>query len=321
METQYQNMMATFFKMLQDLNRYFPTEKLQYFLDNYEKLDMARVSYKLCKNLSNLQPCENIVKYLENNDLYLLPEINLSTLYKNLSSAQKTKVELYIKILLTQSEIINSSETKKRDINDIANELGFNPFNGIQPNKNSLDLADITKCIEQIEAQSGESSSLDLENVLKMFGLDKVINFEDMFKNFDETKINESLSTIKSFMKDTMSNETAEMMDDIVSTTLGELKNKNIKSTSDLMNVCSTLKDKIESKNHSLEKIMQDTGKMLDKMKENSELNKIPEAKTMLDLCSKLLNNPNTNESDLADAYKFLIPSMKNIGTNMSKKR
>lgn len=320
MEVHYQNIMNTFCRMMNDINRYCATDSVTFFLEQCEKMDVPKVLYKLVNQLMAIKEhMDNLDDFLTNNEYYILPEISLSLIWPKLSHSQQSKIKLYIKLLIIEAEIVKNVPDKKKDISTLSNELGFNPFDGIQPNKNTLELADISKCIAQISDQQDNSGS-NLDDLLKTFGVDKFINIEEILKNFDEKQAMESLSTVKSFLKDTISDETAELMDDIVHTTFGEIKNKNIKNTSDILNVCSNLKDKLEAKNHSIEKIIQDTGKMLDKMKTNPEINKIPEAKAMLDICGKLLNNTDAKDSDIAAVYKQLLPSMMNMG-NMSKKR
>lgn len=321
METHYENMLETLYKMMNDVNRYCPTESITYFLQVFDKLDVTKVLHKLINNMMQMREhMEDLDKYMESNDVCLLPELNMSQVWSKLSSSQKTKIQLYLKMLIIESEIIKNEPAKKRDLKDLSSELGFNPFDGIQPGKNSLELTDISKCLEQFEntADNGDVMA-KVKSMMNTFGIDKMINIEGILKDFDETNVYESLSSIKSFMKDTMNDETAELMDDIVKTTLTEMKSKNVKNAADVIDVCSTLKDKIESKNYSFDKLMEGTEKMLDKMKTNPDINKIPEAKSMLDLCSKLLGNPNGgNNVDIDDAYKQIMSSFTGMGMNMN---
>src|SRR5689334_8905240 len=97
MEEHYKNFITTLHKFIFDLNRYIPSDGTKEALQIYDKLDFAKVIFRLYHLLNNnLEKVKNKDETLFTSSFILLPNIDLSLYWTQLIKGQKDKLWLYL---------------------------------------------------------------------------------------------------------------------------------------------------------------------------------------------------------------------------------
>jgi hypothetical protein len=202
MEHHYKNFVATFYKFLYDINRYVPTSEINQLLPKYKDLDMVKVLYRVHKLLkNNEQYIQNSNTALFNQDFYILPAINLSSLWRKMNPNQQKKVWTYLSMLLLQTDIFyDVQEEKKEPIVTVEEKTTeFNPYVGIGNSNQNYCVNDILCSIPTVE----EDEPMDLgrlDMMMKMTGLDKMLNMQEItskLKNMTDEDLDKYTEELK----------------------------------------------------------------------------------------------------------------------------
>lgn len=144
MDKYYEKFIVALNDFVSDLNRYYPNEGCENFIQVFDKLQMGKV---IMKYLTIMRPNKTALKAhdetLFDNDFVILPEINMYLIWPNLTTAQKSKTWKNLNILFILSELLmtnaekeNQKETKVETTDDDItknSKIGFNPYLGIMP--------------------------------------------------------------------------------------------------------------------------------------------------------------------------------------------
>lgn len=182
-EQHYKNFVATFYKFLYDINRYVPTSEMEQILNAYKDFDMVKVIFrvhKLLKAIENdIQKCD--VK-LFSKDLFILPSINLSSLWNRMNPNQKKKIWTYLSMLLLQTDIFYSADTNNEENNNNDNKqvttTEFNPYVGVGNSNQNYSINEMLSSIPTIEED--QPMNIGIDAITKMMGLDKMININEI---------------------------------------------------------------------------------------------------------------------------------------------
>lgn len=94
-------------KFLEDLNRYVPNKGTSDILREYEKLSMSKVITKLYKTLRPLEgSLKNRDESIFSHELKLLPGLDLSQLWGQLTEKRQKKVWAYLNLLLVLADML-----------------------------------------------------------------------------------------------------------------------------------------------------------------------------------------------------------------------
>ncbi len=182
MEQNYYNFVTTLYKFLFDINRYVPSPEVEEILEVYKNLDMKKVIILVHKLFKSNE--ENISK--NNADLFsepffILPSLNLSSLWYKMNPNQQKKIWTYMSMLSLQADIFFADDipiVEPTDVKPVVQE--FNPYIGVG---NSSQIYGVNEMLSSIPAiEEDQPMGLGLDTVIKMTGLDKMIDF-DKFKN------------------------------------------------------------------------------------------------------------------------------------------
>ena len=115
----YENFLTTLYRFIHDLDRYHQTSGTKQILEIYNKLDMAKVIFRVYTLLhKNSQFITNKDETLFQNEFELLPNLNLSEIWPTLVTGRKQKAWTYLSILQIESDILvnNSNDSQKQEV-------------------------------------------------------------------------------------------------------------------------------------------------------------------------------------------------------------
>jgi hypothetical protein len=190
---------TTLIRFLSDLDRYYPNDKCAKFVELLKggQLDMQRVAFRYYKYLEeHKELITSKDSSLFEKPLYLLPEINMSEYWPNLTSNQQKKMFIYINILFVTSEtLLTANKKKEADIDVIA---------GVGPTDNNYSVSDVYSgpMVMPGEEESNNAGP-GLESVSKMLGVDKMLNLQELsehLNSMDPEALEQTFGSIESLM-------------------------------------------------------------------------------------------------------------------------
>lgn len=217
------NFVSTLHKFITDLNRYYPNESCEKFLNIYDSLDMNKILLKLLhvmrKNVVKLESKDNS---LFEHELVIIPGINTSLLWNKLTSGQQNKCWTYLQILYFNADLIEKITNNKQD--------DFNPYEGICPDKKLEDYS-VNDLVETINMEDEEIGTPGLESLAKMFNLDKMFDLDklkEQLSNMTDEEMNNASEGIKKLLGNNLDERSTELVTNMISEIKTELKNEKI---------------------------------------------------------------------------------------------
>lgn len=295
MESHYENFVATLYRLVYDINRYAPNDEVQKVLEIYNKLDFARVIFRVYNLLQdNLEQIIKKDEMLFGTTFILLPGIDLSQIWGSLSKGQKTKIWTYLTILNIESDILmslqsvqpaqsgtyqitqNTTQTtqdvvqteninnEQLDGNNEGKQLSFNPYEGIGQSNTNYGVDEMYASLENIDDDT--TGGPGLESVIKMIGIDKMVNMEELqekLKNMKKEDIDEATNTLKNMLGDGADEKTTALISDMLTNISNEMKNDDMNNTDPIKNfmhvaekVAEELKPRINRDNIDIAKLI-----------------------------------------------------------------
>ncbi|ARF10574.1 hypothetical protein Hokovirus_2_101 [Hokovirus HKV1] len=294
-----------YFELLYNLNRYYPNEVCQNYIDKFKELD---INIMLARFVKIFQKYEKEIKenyndsIMLNNDIMLLPELNIKNIWSNLNENQKTKtwlniriIYLKIKILLEEKENIieqidpelEKQEKQKNLENLEKEEFIVDPILGVGEDNNNYDIEKLLKGTDTLDNSKIEKPSLG--SFIKMTGGIVDINkIFDSLKNLSNEDIESATQTINSLINKDCDPKAQEFIKQLLDET------KTLLSETDF-NEGDTFK-KMESLYTNL-------------------------AKNMFEKMSKNPNQPQLNFNNLFDTNKLMEEIGKDKNSGIDKKQ
>lgn len=246
MEEHYKNFITTLYKFIYDLNRYVPNSGSQEILQIYDKLDTAKVIFRLYHLLnSNIEKVKNKDETLFNTTFIMLPNIDLSVHWSKLIKGQKDKLWLYLNILYVETDILVNSkqdpqQTTVKDVKDnkevndtkeegpVVKKDDFDPFVGVGSNNEEFGVEQMYSSVPSLE--DDKPSGVGIEAIMNLTGFDKMINMNDLtsqLKNMSKEDIDNATNSIKSYLGPNVDSKTTDLISDMLMSVSEELKNNN----------------------------------------------------------------------------------------------
>jgi len=332
----YNEYVNSYCDFLKDLNRYNnnSNEHITNYLNVHDKLDFNKVMlrylsvFKEHEELLNKKD-EKLFEY----KLEILPQINISELYNNLTDKQKNKIWTYLQILFIQSELLlNNKETPSPTNNmetskELEESKEFNPFKGV----GSTTEYTVDELFSNIEKISDKEYNMGLESIIETTGIDKMIDLNklsEQLKNLNKEEIDEATNNIKGLFGDKMDKNTGDLLNNMLNNITSELKKEDISNGNPIKNimkiaetVATNLKPQINEKNIDMSKLWNSTENIAKNYKDNKGENPFGNNNPlqMLGKMMNMINNPNLNENDCLDECNDMLKQLGMNGMDLKK--
>jgi hypothetical protein len=294
METHYKNFVTVLYKFLVDLHRYTSSTGIQKILDVYDKLDMAKVIFKINTILSKYnQQIDNGDETIFSQPILLLPEIDLSVLWPSLIKGQKSKIFTYLKIIKLESNLlVNFKEPVESPVvpetsqttslvpvenKNPVEQPDFNPYVGIGNNDSAYGVNEMFSATPTF--QEDKPSGPGIETIANLIGIDKMINMSELteqLKNMNKDEIENATNSIKQLLGSNVDNSTSNLISDMLTSISDELKKSNLKSDNPISNivkiaetVAGKMKPKMEEQNIDITQLFNSTQSLAQQCKDD----------------------------------------------------
>lgn len=265
MDEQYTKFVDTLHNLVKDLNRYYPNQGCQAFLDNYKNLDLGKIMLRFLTMIRQYETkLTNRDETLFSNDLSLFPGINVTSIWTMLKEGQKKKVWTYLQILYYQSELLlnteectNETSTKHQILQNIKQDVtqsSFNPYEGIGQNKTDYSVEDMFP--EKMDLEELKNFKPGLGSVASALGIDKALDLEklrEQLKNMTKEDIDNATSQLKNVLgANAVNQKTAKMIEDMLSGISEELQNDNMSDNTNaidkIMKIAESVANRMQPK-------------------------------------------------------------------------
>lgn len=263
MEEHYKNFITTFYKFIHDLNRYVPSDGTKEALEIYEKLDTAKVIFRLYHLLNNnLEKIKNKDETVFNTSFILLPNIDLSEFWLKLTKGQKDKLWLYLNILYVETDILVNSKQEiitnetiskelvvKEEDSPIVKKDDFDPFVGVGKDGEEFGVDQMYASVPTLEEDRPEG--VGIETIMNLTGIDKMINMDELtsqLKNMNKEDIDNATNSIKAYLGPNVDSKTTDLITDMLMSVSEELKNNNLANGSNPIATIKNIAETVASK-------------------------------------------------------------------------
>lgn len=281
MQKHYENFLTTLYKFVTDLDRYQQTPGTKQVLEIYNKLDMAKVIFRVYTLLhQNNKSIASRDESLFQQTFEILPNVNVSEIWPNLVSGRKQKVWTYLSILHIESDIlVNSKGEEKKPVEPVKIEtqtdkkepLVFDPYVGIGGNDQSGQeycVEDMYSSLANMPEDDGNSGP-GLESLANMIGLNKMIDFDglsEQLRNMKAEDIDNATNNIKEMLGEGIDEGTSDMISSMLGDISTEMKTKDLGKGNGFKNIMSIaetvagkMKPKIQNGELDLNKLVNST--------------------------------------------------------------
>lgn len=310
----YKTFVEYFKKLLEDINRYCPNNILNEYIINYDKLIIEKVLVKYhnltSKCIAKINAKDNT---LFDSPFVILPNVDLSEFWPNLSSGQKNKLWIYLKMLHVESEHLvtfkpaAALERKMTIVTKKDEKINFNPYVGI--GGDNVGNIGVNEICDNIDVGAEDySGAPGLETIINMFGIDKVLNqsnFAEEIKKLQEGNIDAMTDSIKQMFSSDVNQKTTDMMNDILSDLSTEFKTANMnpnkpgqglaKIAGNVIKKTGQKYDKEDIKQIDLKGLLSSTSKMVENITDDKGNKVFGEGNNPLNMIQSVLGNVNKN--------------------------
>ena len=239
MEEHYKNFITTLYKFIYDLNRYVPNDGTKEALQIYDKLDTAKIIFRLYHLLNNnLEKIKNKDDTVFNTSFILLPNIDLSIFWSKLIKGQKDKLWIYLNILHVETDILVNSKQEQSE--PLAKELvtkeesqvkkdDFDPFVGVGKDGEEFGVDQMYAAVPTLDEDKPDG--VGIETIMNLTGIDKMINMNELtsqLKNMNTDDIDNATNSIKSLLGPNVDPNTTNLISDMLKSVSEELKNNDL---------------------------------------------------------------------------------------------
>lgn len=256
--------------------------------------------------------------YLKDKESFkILPGINLSSFWNDFLDDEKLKIWEYVKMMNTTNEVFYDFFKKKEDekAENLKNKDEFNPYMGVEGSKDNISTETLFKGGDELVKSN--NSPMDVKNMMSNpLGIKMMLNM----MGIDQNTINQAIKQISNFADDKSSDEAknvikqilgednkdlCNMVDDVMNELSSEMKNNEVNSIDQLLNVVKNTTSKLEKsdkynedtvKNINIDGIKQTFSNMFNN-DELGELNENPQIQNMMNMAHTMLNNLETSNN------------------------
>lgn len=235
-------------RLLEDLNRYSPNDICQKYIESFNKLDIEKVidTYlNFINGYGDLIKDRDVIVF--DKPFVMLPELDISLYWNNLTSKQQRKIWVYINILKHKAEL-------SKDYNI---EHEFDPFKGVGPSTDAEYSIDNMFSGPKTMPGEEEVEVMDpgIMSAIKTLGIDKQLgdNIGDFgnllgdLKNMNKEDLDEAIKKIQEQFGLKLEGETAELFNNILHSMSSEISNSDF-SQGNLFENLTTIAGNIANK-------------------------------------------------------------------------
>lgn len=334
MEQQYKSFVTTLYTFVSDINRYVPNDGCKIILEVFNKLEMPKIIMRFYSLMfENQNKIELKDVSLFNDELNILPGFNLSSIWPKLTSAQKGKVWVYLKMLYVNSEtiILFHKMNKDKDTNKKEKETNkekgeedipeFNPYVGITGGNNNYGVNDVCATLDSVPEQN--TSGPGIESIMTTLGLDKMLNMDEIneqFKNMNPEDIKQATSTIQSLLGKDLDEKTTKFVSGMISSITdeiqkGDLKNGNIFTAIPKIaeSVAEQMKPTVEKEGIDMQKLFNSTKNIAENCTDENGNKIFNENMNPFSMLGPLMNSQGMTQEQYMQQCDS---TLKNIGMN-----
>jgi hypothetical protein len=250
-----------------------PTNNTEKIIKVFDKLNIEKVSNRY---FNIINPYYSLLdqrkEELFNNQLNIMPKVNLSDYRELLNDESKDKLWSLLNVLYVLSDLIKNSEVESQSPNnqvcevDTKQSAEFNPYIGVQPNNNNYTIDQMFGGPKDLP---GEKKNIDLSSagLMSQVGqLSKMIDmnkFSEDIKNINSDDIKEATNNIKNMLGSKSDEKTSNLISDMLDDITKELQNNNLTDGDPFQNimkvaekVAERIKPKVEENNIDLTQFM-----------------------------------------------------------------
>jgi len=308
MSTEYKNKFIAKLKdFIEELNEKAGCEGTTEFLNLFENLEMDKVIEKYYLNTKDIkEELDSKDERLFDNDVYILPGINISDKMKKVTPKRRKRFFTYIQLLAILAESIIKEEEKEE------NKDSFNPYTGIGDSSSKSDY-DVNKLfsamnVEIPDQKKSTSGGPNLGMLAQAAGLNQLINPEELkkqLKSITPDKIKEMKQNMSKIMGDLGDGDegTNKTMTTMLDTIFDEISKSDLSNSDNpftkILGLAENVSKKIENKVNpeDFDKLVNSSVKLASKAKDQ-------DGNPLLDQ----MNNLNMD-----DPTSFLTEMMKKI--------
>ncbi len=303
---QYKKLEENLFKFISDLHRYYPSEGTDAFLKQFKELDMPKVIDVFYNKMKSVEDKLNKKDDSIFNEVsfVLLPGIDITVIWKNLTQIRKEKVWTYLQILYIQCDILLSKNTPE-----------FDPYKGVGVgnNKDNYSVEEMFSGVNNMPPaeKPGISSVTNLLGINKMLNLDKLSN---ELKNMSKDDIDEATNNIKNLLGSHVDDKTTNLISNMLSSINEELKKDNSSSQTNpldnIFKIAETVADKIkpsiQQDGIDMNKLWSSTQNLATKCKDDKGNPVFGNGPNPFDMLTKMMNG-NMNEEECIEGYQKML--------------
>ena len=250
-----------------------PTSNTEKILKVFDKLNIEKVSIRFYKSINpHYSLLDEKNEELFNQQLNVLPKVNLSDYWGLLDDESKNKLWSLLNVLYVLSDLIKSTKEEDNSLNnnvceiDEKKELQFNPYVGLQSNNDNYSIDQMFGGPKDLP---GEKKNIDLSSaglmsqvgqLSKMIDMDK---FSQDIKNINSDDIKEATNNIKGMLGGNSDEKTSNLISDMLDDITKELQSNNLSDGDPFQNimkvaekVAEKIKPKVEKDNIDLTQFM-----------------------------------------------------------------
>lgn len=257
----FEKLYTRLYELLHNLNRYVPNIGCDEILKMYEKLDITLMMVRYLKIMSihneilkSQNKVNEQVEAIFVSPLIILPGINVSELWQQLTNPQKEKIWLSLRLVyMTGFQAIEMSHTarhkKDKQNGNIINvnngsrknedeeeeeekekskekkEVIFDPFIGIGTNSDEYSVTDVYQGMESLEDIKYRDPGVG--SLVSIFKLDKLVNIDkltEQLKTMTKEDIEKATNSIQSLLS-TNDNATQKFLKELLDKIKNQLEN------------------------------------------------------------------------------------------------
>ena len=250
--------MHTLEKFLKELYKASKDEELKKILTMFNDFNVDKLVKKFYSKIEKHgEKITNMDDTMFTKSVTILPGLNLSNVWGTLSDPHKKKVQIYLKMLFIQGEIIlkgtEAVNTPNNDEQVVSGETSisssnFNPYEGVGGNDEEYDTSAMYNNVEHVKP----SDTPNWSSMAELVGLNKFIdldNLTEQLSNMDDASIDDAVTNIKGMLGSDVNNETMGALTNMIGEISSELKTCNLKDGdifNNLTNIASIVAEKMK---------------------------------------------------------------------------
>lgn len=237
-----------YYELLHNINRYCPNVLIQEYIDKFQTLDINLV---LVRFMKIMQQYEDALKtnyndsLILNNDIFILPDIDIKKYWINFDDKQKKKIWLNLRVIYLRGKLLidhevdeyipstSISETVDGQHDTVIKieeekkeELYVDPILGVGADIKNYDVNQLFKGTETLD--NGKIGGPSISSFAKLIGVDKMFDVSkitDQLKSMTKEDIENATQSISNLLNTKADEKTQSFLKDLLDQIKDQLNN------------------------------------------------------------------------------------------------